>query len=322
MHPYLSIIIPCYNADKYIAECVNSILANTFDDFEVLLIDDGSKNPALLDSFAGQRVKVYHQKNSGVSSARNLGIENSSGQWITFIDADDFISPNFLENLIAPTLTNHILEFVHGGCTNFYEASGKRSIEQHYDNEINPTVSDLYFKSRGLIVSKLFRRNVIDAIGLTFDTEMKVGEDLVFTLTYLSHIKHGAFVSETGYYYRRTNISTTGCRRIDYPQKILEYKRQYNASQNAAIQMDITNWGGRKRLLARDLVNLTYDLYRQDYKRAERLKHLSNDTTPTQKSDIDCSIFGITVKPFAWLLKHNLLQTFDMLASLLFMLKK
>ena len=88
----VSIIVPVYNTEKFLHRCIDSILAQTYTDFELLLIDDGSKDSsgAICDEYAVKdaRVRVFHKENGGVSSARNLGLDNAKGEWITFVDSD------------------------------------------------------------------------------------------------------------------------------------------------------------------------------------------------------------------------------------------
>ena len=100
----ISIIIPVYNAEKTLERCVNSILSQDFTDFELILVDDGSsdKSGQLCQAFASRdsRVRVFHQNNGGVSSARNVGLDNASGKWITFCDSDDYVLPGWLSNFI------------------------------------------------------------------------------------------------------------------------------------------------------------------------------------------------------------------------------
>ena len=107
--PKISVIVPVYKAEKYICRCVDSILAQTFTDFELLLIDDGSpdNSGAICDEYAASdsRVKVFHKENGGVSSARNVGLDNACGEWITFVDADDWIAETFIAGLYTP-ITN------------------------------------------------------------------------------------------------------------------------------------------------------------------------------------------------------------------------
>lgn len=99
--PEISIIVPAYNVEKYLDKCMKSILSQTFEDFEVLLIDDGSKDttPQICDKYAAldSRVKAYHKNNGGLSDARNYGLDRMSGKYVTFIDSDDFIDVNYLK---------------------------------------------------------------------------------------------------------------------------------------------------------------------------------------------------------------------------------
>lgn len=101
--PRISLIVPVYNVEAYLAACVDSILAQTFTDFECILVDDGSPDgcPALCDAYANRdaRIRVIHQKNAGVSAARNTGIQVARGEWLAFVDADDCVHPEFLELL-------------------------------------------------------------------------------------------------------------------------------------------------------------------------------------------------------------------------------
>lgn len=122
--PKVSIIVPVYNVEKYLHRCVDSILLQTFTDFELLLIDDGStdKSVDICDKYAlkDSRIRVFHKKNGGVSSARNLGIKKSSGVYILFVDSDDYLSPSHLNNYIK-YIGNY--EIVYQGYCVFMEYS-------------------------------------------------------------------------------------------------------------------------------------------------------------------------------------------------------
>ena len=102
--PLLSVVTPVYNMSQYLNHCVSSILDQTFFDFEVLLIDDGStdQSPYMCDKYADEdtRVRVFHKKNGGIASARNLGIEQAKGEYIVFVDSDDYIHPRMFEYLV------------------------------------------------------------------------------------------------------------------------------------------------------------------------------------------------------------------------------
>ena len=103
--PIISVIVPVYNVEKYLNRCIDSILAQTFSDFELLLIDDGSKDKSgeICDQYAEKddRIKVLHKENGGASAARNTGIDHAVGEYIMFADSDDYIGRNMLESLLG-----------------------------------------------------------------------------------------------------------------------------------------------------------------------------------------------------------------------------
>ena len=103
MMPYISVIVPVYNAESTLKKCIDSILVQDFTDFEVILIDDGSQDESLqiCEDFAKKdnRVIVVHKENGGVSSARNYGLEIAKGKWVTFIDSDDYVDDELLEKV-------------------------------------------------------------------------------------------------------------------------------------------------------------------------------------------------------------------------------
>ena len=102
--PKISVIVPVYKVEQYLHRCIDSILSQSFTDFELLLIDDGSPDNCgkICDEYTQKdsRVRVFHKPNGGVSSARNLGLDNAKGKWIAFIDSDDFVEKEYLEKLL------------------------------------------------------------------------------------------------------------------------------------------------------------------------------------------------------------------------------
>ncbi|MBR5282462.1 MAG: glycosyltransferase [Alistipes sp.] len=107
----ISIIVPVYNTEKYLDRCIQSILAQTYTDFELLLVDDGSTDSsgAICDKYAAEdsRVKVFHKENGGVSSARNFGLDKARGEWIGWVDSDDYIAPNMYKHLLNAAITEN-----------------------------------------------------------------------------------------------------------------------------------------------------------------------------------------------------------------------
>ena len=323
--PLLSIIVPCYNAEKYIDQCVNSILASEFQDFELLLIDDGSKSGCeylKIYEKTDHRVKVFSQQNRGVSAARNLGLEYSSGEWVTFIDADDFISPSFLDELICLTYIWPSADIIHAGCTNYW-SQGNQSIEQQYmPSDKLPSKSEIFKRCRGLVPSKLFRKEIIKNNAILFDERMKIGEDLVFTLEYLKYIRSGVFSPAVGYYYRRHPQSTTAKPRINYAQKLYEYKRTSQAVFDAAYALSIpsSDLTIRSRQLGKQLIDTIFDLYRSNSSQREErsIEHIKNDFKSTDFDIIEPSSFSFPKRIFAYLLKSKHFTAFDILSHILF----
>lgn len=127
----ISVIIPIYKAEKYICWCLDSVLAQTYKDFEVILVDDGSPDtcPQICDEYVKKdiRVKVIHQKNGGAAAARNTGLDNAAGEYISFIDADDWLENNMLERLISVAQKNKA-DIVKCGFNDFFIEKGKKEI--------------------------------------------------------------------------------------------------------------------------------------------------------------------------------------------------
>ena len=120
--PQISVIVPVYKVEPYLRRCVDSILAQTFTDFELILVDDGSpdNSGAICDEYAQKdaRVHVIHQENGGLSAARNAGIDwvfaHSDSQWLTFVDSDDWVHPEYLERLYHAVLEHNVRRFSEG----------------------------------------------------------------------------------------------------------------------------------------------------------------------------------------------------------------
>lgn len=181
--PKVSIIVPVYKAEKYLHRCVDSILSQSFTDWECILVDDGSpdRSGAICDEYAQKdaRIRVIHKENGGVSSARNLGLEQAVGEWITFIDADDFISDNYLTAIEYSSKDIIILEskMVNGS-------------EQREFTKLTPCISS-NIESYKEIIEKYIRRAIMkvpwgkfikkECIGqLRFNEGQTIGEDALF----------------------------------------------------------------------------------------------------------------------------------------------
>ena len=203
----ISVIVPIYNAEKYLHRCIDSILAQIFTDFELLLINDGSKDRsgAICDEYAvkDSRVRVFHKENGGVSSARNLGLDNAKGEWIAFCDADDYVLPTYL--VIYMGLSQNNPELCILGLIPDYSISEDYKITQTSFN-YNVNVQDflpLFYKCQmaGSISNKLFNRFLIKENQLRFNETFKYREDEDFLLRYMFYVRKVAATCKSGYVY-------------------------------------------------------------------------------------------------------------------------
>ena len=215
--PKISVIVPVYKAEKTLGRCVDSILGQTFADFELLLIDDGSpdRSGELCDTYASKdsRVKVIHQKNSGAAAARNVGLENASGEYISFADSDDFVAPDFLESLYGLscrsgcdiTMCNYNLTdggsfepVLHGFAEGTaFDREGVRKVI--FKNIIDCNTNGYFALWNKLIKAEVVRKNKI-----SFASDMSFGEDLCFILDMLISANGIAFTEKTVYNYIRS----------------------------------------------------------------------------------------------------------------------
>ena len=203
----ISVIVPVYNAEKYLYRCIDSILAQTFTDFELLLVNDGSKDNSgkICDEYAAKdsRVRVFHKENGGVSSARNVGLDNVKGEWVTFCDSDDSVEKCWLEFFIRNTKG---VELVLQGFNNDIYLKDVSIFS--YEGSVDELLKLLHRKSIvGYCYLKLFRTNIIQNNNIRFVEEVKFREDEDFVLKYLCSIHNVRCVKEGGYNYYIPDLS-------------------------------------------------------------------------------------------------------------------
>lgn len=209
--PKISVIVPVYNVEKWLNRCVDSILAQTFTDFELLLIDDGSTDAsgAICDEYAQRdtRIRVFHKPNGGVSSARNLGLDNAQGEWISFVDSDDFVDLCFLNSLCEKTHEN--CDIVSCGFHVYEDGVFSRDVifqpvvrnNREYLNEI------LRYEMPGSLWNKLIRKAIIDTNRLRLDCRIEFREDEEFVFRFLTYCRVGIIISQPLYHYFMPNWS-------------------------------------------------------------------------------------------------------------------
>lgn len=204
--PQISVIVPVYNVEKYLHRCVDSILAQTFTDFELILVDDGSSDNSgiICDEYAGihNNVKIIHQKNQGVSVARNVGLDIAEGEFIAFIDSDDTVDKTYLEILYQ----NGEFDFVTAGFNMQYSDCSWHKYEfpdittdyRNVSSYPSKFMGKYYFGSPW---AKLYKRKIIKENNIFFPLDIHSGEDTIFIFRYLKYVTIIKILPLSGYNY-------------------------------------------------------------------------------------------------------------------------
>lgn len=234
----VSVIIPVYNAELNLNKCIDSVLNQTYRDFEVLLINDGSKDGsgAICDQYAAidSRVRVVHQANRGVSATRNVGIHEARGAYISFVDSDDYIAPNMLEDMVSFAEHNNS-DIVM--CEYYTDKNGvitpvKLKYQETYatKQEVKDGLLYRYYTDdhAGLysLWNKIIRREVVTRNEIVFDTTLKRGEDAWFVFQCLKHCSRVDFIAKPFYYYYQNESSIMHTVYDDQYEKWVEMRKR------------------------------------------------------------------------------------------------
>ncbi|MBQ2834809.1 MAG: glycosyltransferase family 2 protein [Clostridia bacterium] len=230
----VSVIVPVYQVEQYLPRCIDSILAQTYADFELILVNDGTKDgcPAIMQAYADRdsRIRLVHKENGGLSSARNAGLEIASGEYIAFVDSDDWIAPELLEDAVRAA-----------------DETGAEQVLFDYRLVINDEVQGPYLGIREEVVdvdalglagyfyrywmpykhgqeawSKLYRRSVIEEKGLRFAPNNEIfAEDTLFSAMYLLHTHKIAALGRPYVYYVQRGDSLMGMRKPQLARRLM-----------------------------------------------------------------------------------------------------
>ena len=204
----ISVIVPIYKVEKFLPKCIESILNQTYSDFELILVDDGSpdKCPEICDEYAAkdQHIVVIHQKNSGVSAARNAGLKKAKGQYIGFVDPDDFIAPDMYEKMVQAMETSEA-ELVVCGYDYYdeeYHIDEKRKYRVDSDEvidqkELMKRMSDMPPTIRHGVCNKLFKSSLLSEI--YFMENLHSSEDVMFLTEYINLVNNAVIVHQPLY---------------------------------------------------------------------------------------------------------------------------
>ena len=249
MNPLISVIIPVYNAEQFLPACLDSVLHQDYPSFEILVIDDGSTDgsAALIDRYAARepRIVALHQRNAGVSAARNRGVAEARGEYIAFVDADDRVTPTYLSHLLSPQVDLSI-----AGISLLHEPSGR--MESHGFDRTRSARTD---RERGLLFAdaeihdttkgpcnKLFRREIIEQHHLRFDPRYSYGEDHLFVLEFVKHCHSIAQIAHTDYLYiHRPTAASLTHRLLPYKALSAYAREAYALRQELIARLGIDN---------------------------------------------------------------------------------
>lgn len=233
--PKISIIIPIYNAEKYLDECLSSVLQQTYKDFEVIMVDDGSKDgsASICQAFAmsDPRFVYIHKENGGVSSARNKGLDVARGEFISFVDSDDWISENYVETFLRYGTEADITFFgltaikvdgsIREACPKDFKCSTRKEAERMMHELRAGGLGNIF----GWTCNKFFRSSIIASKEIRFDEQITFFEDELFTFDFCKHINSLHVVNKQLYFYRMlpTGLTAKGMSKEMY--KILVEKQ-------------------------------------------------------------------------------------------------
>ena len=242
----ISVIVPVYNVEKYINQCVDSLLVQTYKNFEVILVDDGSTDSSgiICDNYAknNPNIRVIHKENQGLGLARNTGLQYALGEYVTFIDSDDYADKHLLEDLYSGIIEKDV-DVCIGGFKKITD-SGNILYEEKYDIQYyseNMKTNSAFIKMLGSLPNKhdsirmsvwnvLYKLSIIKDNNIQFPSERElISEDLIFDFYYYQYVKRFKLLNNSNYYYRANPTSLTMSYRKDRLEKtIIFYKHLSN----------------------------------------------------------------------------------------------
>lgn len=279
----VSIIIPIYNSEATLIRCLDSVINQSISDWELILVDDGStdRSGEICDQYAAnnQKIQVFHKRNGGVSSARNLGLDNANGEWIVFVDSDDFVRELYLAHLLEHSKKHVDLVIsyaeIHNGNNVQKELYPAKLVDEinfesmFIENDMNWHTSPW---------SKLYKRSIIEKHHLRFCEGMHIGEDAVFLYSYMLCSKTIYISNNTDYCYcaytsgsltKRVNLLESEILACSHIQSIVEYMIFKKNIKNLAALRNL-NW-----LIASYQRRVLNALYHSKVQKQKRLSILS-----------------------------------------------
>lgn len=278
----ISVIVPVYNVEKYLPQCLDSLVGQTYKNLEIILVDDGSvdQSGSICEKYArnSDKIFVYHKENGGVSSARNMGIEKSTGDYLVFVDADDIVHTELLEIYVRASELEGVpvcgvarekeelkKSYVATWNSRMKIEQAEQFMEFLYEDYVNPPWNKLYD-------AEIIRRNHI-----RFDEEKNLGEDFLFNLEYFSYEKFQYTVIQYPlYYYREGRAESLG--NTFKPQLFQLQIEMFNALYEFLHKKNVWNDENREKYyqLYWDRLYLTIRIYKK-YGEKQQMRNCLKD---------------------------------------------
>ena len=243
LNTLVSIIVPIYKVEPFVEKCIQSVLAQTYEDLEIILVDDGSPDNCgrIIDRFkeANPNIIVIHKKNGGVSAARNDGMAIASGEYVMFVDGDDYVEPDYVSYFVSLLERDNSDMAVS---TKVFTKDGQPQCpEEYYVSDAARIVEGIYLNQIGVAVwNKIYRKKILTEIELSFNTDFWFAEGMLFNISYLQFIKNVAVGQRRVYHFAENNNSATRLFNINSylcGLKSMEYQRDHWLYSDNQIKM-------------------------------------------------------------------------------------
>lgn len=250
MKPLVTVVVPIYNVEPYLRKCVESIMHQTYNNLEILLIDDGATDGSgkICDELAleDERISVFHEKNKGLGLSRNVGIEKANGDYVTFVDSDDTLGSDLIAKLVTGIQENKA-DLCIAGLTKT-DVAGKKLFEESYGTHTytgTEIINTLFKRMLGSspakhdfikmsVWSNLYSMDIINKYNVRFKSEREfISEDILWHSEYLKHSKCVQLIDNSGYFYRTTPTSLTNKYNKDrFPKICIFYQEMLKRIKN------------------------------------------------------------------------------------------
>lgn len=277
----VSIIIPVYNVERYIKRCIDSVLAQTMKDFELILVDDGSldKCGQICDEYAkcDSRINVVHKENEGVSAARNTGLDLAKGKYVVFLDSDDEVKKNYIETLLQ---AEEDIDLVVCGIEKRNKERKTIANTKVFSRTVEViTVQEIIKmdqeRTLSYVVAKRFKNEVLQNKKIRFHSDLSLGEDTLFVADYLYHCERIRFFENELYIYYKYGSGTLSSVDENYVEKLEKANRLIDASLEKRWEItDNLEW--KKRMWSVYHYTIFYILKKSEIKGWKKIERLQN----------------------------------------------